>query len=140
MRSPAIVALVLFPVLAAASSSTRAGAMLTEAVCAELDRHDRVAGAEYQPGVDVRGRRVVRADVSPHATTIPTPSAVDVSVVLRDGGFTPGDRRRRGEVPVGRFFVRSDGGVSYDGQPLTPEMQQEVSAVCRQVWGVDRSR
>ncbi|MEQ9123110.1 MAG: hypothetical protein RIM80_11155 [Alphaproteobacteria bacterium] len=135
MRSPAVVALAIFPLFSAVSGPAAAGAMQTEKVCIDLARKERAGDVAYQPGVDVRGRRVVRADVNPHPATIPAPSAVDVSVVLRGEDFAPGDRRLRGEVPVGRFFVRSDGVVSYEGQPLTPEMQQEVSVVCRQVWG-----
>ena len=80
---------------------------------------------------------MVRADVRKEDDASPLPTAVDVSVLLQDRYAIPADPKLyRGELPVSRFFVRSDGVVNYAGQPLAAADQQAVSNICRRAYGV----
>lgn len=122
-------------VLAGAPGAVSA-AMLTQDVCEKLAKHEAANNVDYRPGVTVRGKRVVRADVRRRNDPSPLPAAVDVTVLLQDRyGIPANPKLFKGEVPVSRFFVRSDGVVNYAGQPLATEDQQAVSAVCRRAYG-----
>ena len=123
--------------LAAGVSLPADAAMLTQEVCADLARHEAAGSVAYQPGVTVRGGRVVAADLRPAEDATPMPATVDVSVLLKDSVHLPvAGGRLRGEVPVGLFQIRRDGTLLYAGQPLTPLVQQDVSAVCRRAYGL----
>ena len=89
----------------------------------------------YQPGVTSRGQRVRRASVRPG--NAPRPASVDISILLQDRYAVPANPKAlfKGEIPVSRVFVRSDGGVNYAGQPLAAKDQQEISAICSMAWG-----
>jgi hypothetical protein len=115
---------------------TAGAAMLTAEVCATLAKHEAANNVAYQPGQTVRGGRVVPANVRAKNDLSPTPTAVDVTVLLQDRFAIPANPRLfNGEVPVSRFFVRSDGVVNYAGQPLNSDDQQAISAVCRRAFG-----
>ena len=59
-----------------------------------------------------------------------------MTVLLQDRFAIPANPKLfNGEVPVSRFFVRSDGVVNYAGQPLNSDDQQAISAVCRRAFG-----
>jgi|GEM_PF-2560234 len=133
MRLVLALAIAAAALLAPASSNA---AMLTESVCADLARQEAKGPVAYQPGVTVRGGRVVQADLRPKDDPAPYPTTVDVSVLLKDRLFVPArPNQLRGEVPVTRFVVRRDGVVTYAGQPLPADVQQNVSAICRRAWG-----
>ncbi len=109
-------------------------AMLTEEVCRKLQAQERAGNDAYQPGVNSRGQRVRRASVRPG--NAPRPASVDISVLLQERYAVPANPKLfKGEIPVSRVFVRSDGGVNYAGQPLAVKDQQEISAICSMAWG-----
>lgn len=124
-------------VLAAASVAVTtpvSAAMLTEEVCRKLQAHERAGNVAYQPGVTARGKRVRRAGVLPD--NAPRPAGVDISILLQDRFRIPANPKLyKGEIPVSRVFVRSDGGVNYAGQPLSVDDQREISQICDGAWG-----
>ena len=122
----------LFSVLALPTHA----AMLTQDVCSKLARHEASGNVDYWPGVTVRGGRTVKANVRKKSDRSPLPTAVDISVLLQDRYAIPANPKLfNGEIPVSRFFVRSDGVVNYAGQPLDADDQQAISAVCRRAYG-----
>lgn len=113
-----------------------AGAMLTKAVCDRLLQAETRNDVGYRPGVDVRGGKVVKADVRARNEISPLPTSVDVTVLLQDRFAVPRDPKfYKGEIPVSRFKVRQNGLVTYRGRPLAREDQQELSLICRSTWG-----
>lgn len=116
--------------------SPAGAAMLTEAVCAKLAKHEARGNVAYQPGVTTRGGKVVPANVRKQDDPAPTPTSVDLTVLLKDRYRVPRDRKLlNGEIPVSRLFVRSDGRMNYAGQPLTVEDQRQISLHCLRAWG-----
>ncbi len=109
-------------------------AMLTEEVCKKLHAHERAGNVAYQPGVTARGKRVRRASARPG--NAPRPAGVDISILLQDRCRFPANPKLfKGEIPVSRLFVRSDGRMNYAGQPLSINDQQEISTICGTAWG-----
>lgn len=106
---------------------------VAEAECRLLARHMPAADVAYQPGVDVRGRRVVPADASPHGQ-IATPQqvALDVSIPLRALLFEPQRRLAEAEVQVGRLAVDlASNELVFNGRPLTDPELAHLVAACR---------
>ncbi len=119
-----------------AAGPAAANAILTEDVCLKLARHEAAGNVAYTPGVTARGGRVRRADARNSAGPEVFPARVDISVLLQDRYAIPANPKLyEGEIPVSRFFVRSDGVVNFAGQQLTTEDQKAVSDMCRRAWG-----
>jgi hypothetical protein len=111
-------------------------AMLTQDVCSKLARHEASGNVDYQPSVTARGVSTVKAYVRKRNDRSRLPAAVDISVLLQDRYAIPSNPKLfNGEIPVSRFFVRSDGVVNYAGQPVDSDDQQAVSAICRRAYG-----
>jgi len=122
-------------VLAAGLAATPASAaMLTADVCKSLARHEAAGNVDYRPGYTVRGGRVVRASARPKSDRSPMPTRIDVTTLLEDRYLLP-KRRLQAEAFISRFIVRRDGVLSYAGQPLSLEDQQQISAICRRAFG-----
>jgi hypothetical protein len=95
-----------------------------------------VAGADYVPGVDVRGNPVAPADLggAPRITLpeeLVLPVTPDVFTFL---GRDPPRGLDQLRVNVGELRIRlSDGRTTFNGQPLGPAADAELVAACRQL-------
>lgn len=93
-----------------------------------------VAGADYVPGVDVRGNPVAPADLTPQPNFLPAeivlPVQPDVFAFL---GRTPPRGLDVLRANVGELRIRlSDGQATFNGQPLGAA-SAELIAACRQL-------
>ncbi len=93
-----------------------------------------VAGADYVPGVDIRGNPVAPADVNPQPNFLP---AEIVLPVQPDAFAFLGRVPPRGldvlRANVGELRIRlSDGQTTFNGQPLGAA-SAELIAACRQL-------
>jgi hypothetical protein len=106
--------------------------IITRKDCGYLIRHQPDADVAYRPGVDVNGRPVVGADLTPR---LDLPQAVDIDIIVQ-----PTHRRRQprgalgvtGEPYIGRASVLMDGRAYFNGQPVHDEWQEALAAKCRQ--------
>ena len=95
-----------------------------------------VAGADYVPGVDVRGNPVAPADlaIAPRFTLpeeLVLPVTPDVFTFL---GRAPPRGLEQLRVNVGELRIRlSDGRATFNGQPLGPTADADLVAACRQL-------
>ena len=119
----------------AVTASPAASAQLTRKVCQDIAAVYGGQGAAYQPGVDARGRRVVGAEANQAGFVAPTPTAIDISVLLPKSIVQPKDAQVRGEVPISRFAVHQDGSITYAGQRLGVAEQQAVQGICHRFYG-----
>lgn len=91
----------------------------------------QTGGADYQPGVDARGRPVAPADVA-GSIRIEPPKVIEFPVTLdvaRRAGFAP---RGPYEANVTAAQVRIEGNrVFINGQPVDPDDSTELIAACR---------
>lgn len=64
--------------------------VVADAVCAALEQTGGRSDVDYQPGIDVHGNPVARADLEPAPLRVPMPVMLDVSVdVAQRLGLSP---------------------------------------------------
>jgi hypothetical protein len=111
---------------------------LNPELCDALVKHTPAPDVAYQPGVDVDGNPVAPADLPgqpqiklPQKFNIPL--TVSLSKALNLSTSTvPGSLLGEGtEIPLGTFTVDSD-KVTFNGQPLTDEQQDNLAVLCMQ--------
>ncbi len=128
--------LLLLPLVLAASAAAQPQSVIISAEdCRALVRHAPAPGVAYEPGVDVRGRRVTQADLNPSPITLPENFAVHITVDLFDRmGIPPGgDAEYEAEVGVGTVEVTADRRILFNGQPVGDDAQRALAAGCRKV-------
>ena len=108
--------------------------------CRALVRHRPAADVSYRPGVDVRGREVVPADLNPSPIALPETYTIDITVDLFDRlGIPPGgDAEYEGDIRVGVVEFTEDRRVLFNGRPVTDEAQHELTARCQEILGQGR--
>ena len=121
----------------AASGDSHAQTAEIKATPAECRRvtleHRPAADVAYQPGVDVRGRPVVGADLNPAPQFgVPDSVAFDLSVDLKKFGIASASPLFQPNFKLGE--VRMDvasGRVLYNGQPLGNPELEALREACR---------
>lgn len=106
--------------------------VISEADCRLLSRHVPEPSVEFQPGVDVRGRDVVSADLGGR-TPIKAPETfgIDIDVFLAERLGIPPDRKLYApEANVAEVRVEGE-KVYFDGQLISSPHQQEIADACR---------
>ena len=96
--------------------------------------HEPAADVAYQPGVDVRGRPVVPADLGGALRVRPPdPVVIDIVIPLFTflGPHTPPLTEDAG-VYAGTVVLEG-GRLYYDGQPLDDPVTAAIAAQCRHV-------
>lgn len=89
-------------------------------LCSLMTTHRPAAGVNYRPGVDVRGRPVVPADLdAPVTPAIPDVMRVPLTIDLaqRFHGNLPAGMEM--DAAVGMLDIHRDGRVTYNGRDLT---------------------
>lgn len=107
---------------------------ISEQDCRWLTKHVPAADVAYRPGVDVKGRAVVPADLNTYGS-IAAPDQVYIGldvplrVFLEDGGPR---RLREAEVNVGHVVVDlTTNQVFYNGRPLGDPDIAQLAVACR---------
>ena len=100
------------------------------AACRALAAHQPAPGVAYTPGVDVRGRPVVGADLDPAPRFLPPTLSFDLDVDLAP--YLPaGSRLSMPQMGVGRVTLGPDGKVMFNGQPVGQGDGAALAAACR---------
>jgi hypothetical protein len=94
--------------------------------CRLLSAHHARSDVAFKPGVDVRGKPVVSADLN--AAPIPAPQVImaPLSLHLRDRLSSMNIQGIEAPAPLGFLEIHDNGRVVYDGRDLTPQ----VYALC----------
>ena len=105
---------------------------ITKSDCIRIVEHHPSADVAYQPGVDVRGKKVVPADVeaSPDLRNI-VPQVIEFSVALNP---LRGGAARFGEtsLAVGKVsFDMKSRRATFNGKPLTRADTRRISKKCK---------
>ena len=129
LRTATVFLMVAAPLLAHAQT----GLVISEQDCRFLVRHVPDPGVAYQPGVDVRGREVVPAELGGRRPIeVPETFTIDIDVYLADRlGIPPDPRLYAPEANVAVVSVEGD-RVIFEGQPLSDLRQQAVAEACRE--------
>jgi len=129
-----MVAGVLMVAMIGDSQAQTAAIKATSAECRRvIVEHRPAADVAYQPGVDVRGRPVVGADLNPAPQfAVPDSVAFDIAVDLKKFGIVGGSPLFQPNFKLGdvRMDVAS-GRVLYNGQPLGNPELEALRDACR---------
>ena len=110
--------------------------VVTRGDCAALVEHTPAANVEYRPGVDVRGRSVVAAEVS-GASRIAAPDEIAIDGTVQVFQFlkrTPPHGLGDTSTNVGRL-VFADGKLSFNGEPLSDPATHAIAEACSEKLG-----
>lgn len=124
------------PVMAAMATQNKAvkddnGAeiFIPEKECQYLTAYQPAPGVEYQPGVDVHGKPVMEADVTPSVIKPPEKYSFDITVeVARYMGLSVPDGVF-GEMKVGTITV-DKGQMLFNGNPVEGDAEAALKTIC----------
>lgn len=131
----AITILAIFGAVGAAAAETDMSTVtIAKSDCILLVEHVPSADVAYQPGVDVRGRKVAPADVeaSPDLRDI-VPDVLEFSIALNP---LKGGVARFGETALEVGKVRFDmktRRATFNGKPLTRADTRKVRKKCKEI-------
>lgn len=99
--------------------------------CAAVVAHKPAPDVTYRPGVDVRGRRVVAADVNAPSIELPEELTFEISVPMpsRNGRHFERDEYF-GEALVGFLTLHADGSLSFNGRSLDEAGAASLRSAC----------
>ena len=106
--------------------------IVSRAQCRELQRHEPRDDVTFKPGVDVRGKPVVPADLN-GGSSLHLPDEISFDLTLRMTDFLrqPPPRGISDSVArLGRIDVKGR-EVSFNGMPMTDPAVAEIVALCR---------
>ena len=108
---------------------------VTKNDCNAVVAHVADAGVEYKPGVDVRGRPVVPADVGGSTQlNLPDEISIDIGIDLEEKYGLGSSGKYTGEGVIGKVTVK-DGKAYFGKQPLDNAEQNAIAAACNEVYG-----
>ncbi len=129
MRTAAFLLALLLALPAQAGSRGK----VSERDCKKLLKNAQV-GAEYQPGVDVRGRRVKEADLGGGSKIkVPKEISFNIGVDIAEKYGLDG-KNISAEGTIGKVTVRGD-KVYWNGERLGGDEVNAVTNACRRIYG-----
>ncbi|WP_193370557.1 hypothetical protein [Pelagibius marinus] len=109
---------------------------ITKADCARLALHYPAPDVAYQPGRDVRGKKVVPADLDGgNGLVLPEEVVIPIEVDLFDRyGIPANGINYKGDIFIGEVVVDvATGRAIFNGQPLQSEAEAELAARCQRI-------
>jgi len=106
---------------------------VTDADCAKIVNYTTPPGVEYQPGVDVYGRKVAPADLPSSQPQIGTgPITIDITADLHKYGVPASSPLLLPGARLGQITVDDLGRkVYFNGQPLGDTEEHAIADACR---------
>jgi len=87
--------------------------------------------AEYKPGVDVHGKPVVEADITPNVITMPDKISFDLTVDTAKYIGLALPQGVEGQMKVGTVTIEN-GQTYFNGKPLAGEAEAALQKLCNQ--------
>lgn len=101
--------------------------------CQYLVNHQPAPDVTYRPGVDAHGRSVVPADLN-GGNQLQLPDTIYIPIEVNLGrrfNIPPNSNLWKSTAEIGVVTV-TGGQVSFNGQPLTPQDNSALAALCRE--------
>jgi hypothetical protein len=116
------------------AAPAEAEAPLPAAFCQKLVKHVPSADVAYQPGIDVYGKPVVPADLTPPPAIVPDKIAIPLSLdLMKAAGLNasayPFSLLQRNDIALGTLVLEGD-KVTLNGHPLADEEQDKLAVLC----------
>lgn len=107
----------------------KAELVIPEKDCQDFLAYQPSADTEYQPGVDVHGKPVMEADITPPVIIPPEKYSFDITVdVAKYMGLTV-PAGLLGEAKIGTITVEK-GQTKFNGNPLEGDAEAALKAIC----------
>jgi hypothetical protein len=128
-----LVAMVGTPVMAEDGAKLSVG----RAECRALVKHVADKGVAYQPGVDVRGKKVAPADVGGGSSwKVPDSITIDIGIDIAEKYGIGAGGKFTGEAVIAKVTVDTrTGAVLLDGKPAGDAEQTSIARACREAYG-----
>lgn len=99
------------------------------ALCSRVVEYQKPAGVDYKPGVDVKGKPVVEADLNPSPVKMPDNISFNITIDVAQylGLPTPG---LEGLVNVGTINVDKGGKMTFNGEPMEGHAAKALRELC----------
>ena len=126
----ALICLLMTPVVAQQSRI-----IVSKEDCKRLVRHHPSADVEYKPGVDVRGKAVVPADLSgSRPLKLPDTYEFDITLqVFKQLDLTVPAGLEESQLKVGTVSVDKRGNVSFNGERLGGDEEAAIAEACQEL-------
>lgn len=123
--------MILLLLIMLASSPAAAQTVLDDAACRAITRHVPDDDVTYKPGVDVKGRPVVEADINASPINVPETVSFDIKIdALKHAGGTP-PAGTEALAEIGRVDIKPDGSMFFNGAPMEGEAEAALRALCK---------
>lgn len=101
-------------------------------VCQEMVTYhpDAKNGPDYKPGVDVHGKPVVEADITPNVITVPDTVSFDLTIDLAKYLGMTAPVGLENEASMGKITVDKAGNVTFNGKPLEGNAEAALRDLC----------
>ncbi|MBI2978404.1 MAG: hypothetical protein HYY38_06190 [Rhodospirillales bacterium] len=137
--NPTLVAAVLLALTALPADATDAAKLtISRADCRTLVKHVPDPGVAYQPGVDVRGKKVKPADVGGGSSwQVPESVTIDIMIDIAEKFGIGAGGRFKGEASIAVVTVNTKTGeVLLDGKPIgDAAVEAAIAKACREAYG-----
>jgi flagellar basal body rod protein FlgF len=114
----------------AASPASAQTVVLDDAACQAITRHVPDADVNYTPGVDVKGKPVVEADINAAPIKMPETVTFDITVDALKHVAISAPAGTEALADVGRVEVKPDGSMLFNGAPLEGEAEAMLRSLC----------
>lgn len=104
--------------------------VIPEKDCENFLSYQPAAGVEYEPGVDVHGKPVMEADITPSVVKPPEKYSFDITVdVARYIGLPLSQRGVQDYATIGTIKLEK-GKATFNGAPLEGDAEAALKAIC----------
>lgn len=125
----------LFAVLIPAEPAMASKVRVSERICRKIAKQLPADGGAYRAGVDVRGKKVVAADLGGTAPLkLPKDITFDYGIDMDKKYGLGSSGASTGESTIGKVTVRG-GRVYWNGEPMDGGDRDAVAAECARVYG-----
>lgn len=116
----------------AAAAEKKAPPELDPKVCQQMVAYQPEPGndAEYKPGVDVHGKPVVEADITPSVIKPPEVYSFHVTVDLAEYMGLTVPTGLEDKAVMGTIQMDKDGHMTFNGQPLEGDAEKALRELC----------
>ncbi len=121
-----------------AGAEEAAKVTISRADCRALVRHVPDKGVAYQPGVDVRGKKVKPADLGGASSwQVPESITIDIMIDIAEKFGIGAGGRFKGEASIAAVTVNTKTGeVLLDGRPVgDAATEAAIAKACREAYG-----
>lgn len=105
--------------------------VLDQSLCQAMATYRPSDDIAYTPGVDVHGKPVVEADLSPTPMVVPEKIGFDITVDIARYAGIPSVEWQEMATSVGKVEIDAKTGhMTFNGQPMEGEAEAALRALC----------